>query len=66
MASILPVNPISENTFIINENDEKRENQITDAYWIDENNTIQKDSFPDFPFTLYVKVILLLLESEWI
>lgn len=56
MASILPVNPISENTFIINESDEKREEQITDAYWIDGNNTIQKDSFPDFPFTLYVKV----------
>ena len=30
--------------------------KITDAYWIDGNNTIQKDSFPDFPFTLYVKV----------
>lgn len=30
--------------------------KITDAYWIDENNTMQKDSFPDFPFTLYVKV----------
>lgn len=38
------------------DNDEKQEIFITDAYWIDENNAIQKDSFPDIPFTLYVKV----------
>lgn len=38
------------------DNDEKQEIFITDAYWIDDNNAIQKDSFPDVPFTLYVKV----------
>lgn len=41
---------------IIIKSEEAPSTKITDAYWIDGNNTIQKDSFPDFPFTLYVKV----------
>ena len=49
------VSDISVKPRVVN-NDEKQEIFITDAYWIDENNAIQKDSFPDIPFTLYVKV----------
>lgn len=41
---------------MVAQSDEELSTKITDAYWIDENNAIQKDSFPDIPFTLYVKV----------
>ena len=56
MASILPVNPISENTFIINEGDEKKEKQITDAYWIDERTQeIIRAVYPGKAVTLHLK-----------
>lgn len=41
--------------FIVRNTDEKPK-LIIDAYWIDEDGTKQRTSFPDVPFTLYVQV----------
>lgn len=41
--------------FVVRNTDEKPK-LIIDAYWIDENGTKQRASFPDVPFTLYVQV----------
>ena len=45
-----------EKTKVVIVNKDKQPISIVDAYWIDDNGTEQRESFPDVSFTLYVQV----------